>query len=324
MTSEDPLGGIAPYPDFATAAEDVVKFLHSRVGLDLWMVTQIVDDQQVALVASPPQLAPPGTAIPWAEGFCSRMVSGRGPRVASVTAAVPDYAGLTFGPATRVSSYLGVPLLRSDAAVYGTVCGFGLRAAPPTLSRALPLVEQIARLLSTILALEGTAVARQELVDRAVAESERDVLTGLLNRRGWIRALGIEEARSQRSGNDATVLVLDLDGLKRVNDSRGHQAGDELLRRTADVLRGNSRPSDVLARTGGDEFAVLMVREATSSLEDFAGDYAARLAGALAAADCPVSIGYSARSAADEGMVDAWTRADASMYEVKTRRRAGR
>lgn len=324
MTQPDPLDGIAPYPDFLTAAEDVVGFLHGRVGLDLWMVTQVVGDQQVTVVASPPHLAPRGTAIPWVEGFCSRMVSGRGPRVASVTAAVPDYAGLTFGPATRVSSYLGVPLLRGDAAVYGTVCGFGLRAAPPTLARALPLVEQIARLLSSILAMEGAAAARQELVDRVVEESERDVLTGLLNRRGWERALDVEEARCRRSGSDAAVLVLDLDGLKGVNDSRGHQAGDEFLRRTADVLRGNSRPSDVLARTGGDEFAVLMVREGAPSPEEFARDYAARLAGALAAADCPVSIGFSERSAADAGMVDAWSRADVSMYEVKMRRRADR
>src|SRR4051794_25105722 len=148
--ADDPLSGVAPFRDFAAAASGVLRFLHERVGLDLWLVTQVVGDRQVAVVARPQTLVAPGMGIPWAEGFCSRMVSGTGPRVASVTAAVPAYAGLSFGPAKRVSSYLGVPLVRFDGTLYGTLCGFGVRAQPPTLNRHLPLVEHTARLLSTV------------------------------------------------------------------------------------------------------------------------------------------------------------------------------
>jgi diguanylate cyclase len=318
--AEDPLAGVSPFGDFLSAANGVVQFLHARVGLDLWLVTRVVDDRQVAVAASPQTLVAPGTGIPWAEGFCSRMVSGRGPRVASVTAAVPAYAGLTFGPAKRVSAYLGVPLV-SSGGLYGTLCGFGVRAQPPTLNRHLPLVEHTARLLSTVLAQEGAVVARERRLDRVIQESERDVLTGVLNRRGWERAVRVEETRCRREGTGAVVLVLDLDDLKAVNDAAGHAAGDDYLRRTAAVLRENSRPSDVVARTGGDEFAVLVSQP--PGRRDAAADaaYVARLADELAAADCPVSIGYAPRRTKGDDVLAAWTRADGAMYEAKAERR---
>jgi diguanylate cyclase (GGDEF)-like protein len=319
--AEDPLVGVSPFTDFVSAAEGAVAFLHGRVGLDLWLVTQVVDDRQVAIAAYPSYLVSPGMGIPWAEGFCSRMVQGKGPRVASVTAAVPEYAGLTFGPAERVSAYLGVPLLRADGAVFGTLCGFGARAQPPSLGRHLPLVEHTARMLSTILAQEGAAVLREQRVEQAIEESERDALTGLLNRRGWDRALEVEEARCQREGRSATVVVLDLDDLKDINDAQGHPVGDDYLRRTSEILRDNSRPSDVIARTGGDEYAV-MISHATgrrSAAVDAA--YVARLSGQLAAAECAVSLGYAARTEGDGGVLDAWWRADAEMYAVKAARR---
>jgi diguanylate cyclase (GGDEF)-like protein len=316
-----PVVDVTPYAGFPDAARGVVAFLHAAVGLDLWLVTQVRDDRQVAVAASPATLVRPGMGIPWAEGFCTRMADGRGPRVAAVTAAVPAYAGLGFGPAADVNAYLGVPLVRADGALYGTLCGFGLQPQPETLAAHLPLVEQAARLLATILEHEGAVVARQRTIERVIADSERDVLTGLLNRRGWERALAAEEARCARSGSPATVIVLDLDGLKEVNDSGGHAAGDELLRRTAEVLKENSRPSDVLARLGGDEFAVLVT--ATGSDPDDVGEhaYVARLSGRFAAAEVSVSLGYAPRSV---GLVQAWHRADAAMYDAKARRRGPR
>ncbi|HSP37795.1 MAG TPA: hypothetical protein VLR26_08580 [Frankiaceae bacterium] len=172
------LADVSPFADFASAASGVVSFLHARVGLDLWLVTQVVDDRQVAVAVQPSGLVAPGMGLPWAEGFCSRMVAGIGPRVASVTAAVPAYAGLSFGPAKRVSAYLGVPLLREDAGLYGTLCGFGLRAQPPSLSRHLPLVEHTARLLSTVLAQEVAVVECEQRLDRAIQHSELPAADG--------------------------------------------------------------------------------------------------------------------------------------------------
>jgi diguanylate cyclase (GGDEF)-like protein len=317
-----------PYSDFSEAARGVVEFLHERIGLDLWLVTQVQDGRQLAVVAHPEGAAPAGLAIPWAEGFCSRMASGQGPRVASVTAAVPAYAGLALGKAHRVAAYVGVPLLRADGGIFGTLCGFATRAQPWSLNRHLPLVEQTARLLSTVLAQEGAVVAQQQELRQVLADSERDALTGVLNRRGWERALEVEEARCRRTHGCASLLALDLDGLKAVNDTCGHAAGDDYLRRVAAVLQENSRPTDVIARTGGDEFAVLLVGPASGGTAD-AGEveqaneaYLQRLFGALAAAGCSVSVGL-ADADSETGLVAAWCQADHAMYQMKTARRAG-
>jgi len=85
-----------------------------------------------------------------------------------------------------------------------------------------------------------------------------DPLTGLLNRRGFYQAMESALARVQRSGDRLAVLYIDLDGFKRINDSLGHDAGDELLRRVAQQLKAGLRSYDSLARLGGDEFTVLL------------------------------------------------------------------
>jgi len=85
-----------------------------------------------------------------------------------------------------------------------------------------------------------------------------DTLTGLYNRRFMDAELGLLQSRAGRYGHDYSVLVLDLDGLKRVNDAHGHEAGDLALRSFADILRASLRGSDVAIRTGGDEFVAIL------------------------------------------------------------------
>jgi len=85
-----------------------------------------------------------------------------------------------------------------------------------------------------------------------------DPLTGLLNRRGFFLALQAALARAKRSGDQLAVVYLDLDGFKHINDSLGHEAGDELLHHVAAQLKSGVRAYDSLARMGGDEFTVLL------------------------------------------------------------------
>jgi diguanylate cyclase (GGDEF)-like protein len=86
-----------------------------------------------------------------------------------------------------------------------------------------------------------------------------DELTGLYNRRGFM-ALAEQQMRvAQRFANEVTVFFADLDGLKRINDTLGHQSGDEAISAAATVIRRCFRKSDIIARLGGDEFAVLAV-----------------------------------------------------------------
>lgn len=97
-----------------------------------------------------------------------------------------------------------------------------------------------------------------ELVEELDASARRDPLTGTLNRRGLDERMGIEIARARRTGEPLSVLVADLDGLKELNDQHGHAAGDEALSLASDVMADCLRDVDVLARTGGDEFVVLL------------------------------------------------------------------
>jgi diguanylate cyclase (GGDEF)-like protein/PAS domain S-box-containing protein len=88
--------------------------------------------------------------------------------------------------------------------------------------------------------------------------ADHDALTGLFNRRRFEEDVERELARSRREGSAGTLLAIDLDHFKEVNDSFGHSAGDELIKRTAEVLHGRLRATDVLARLGGDEFAAML------------------------------------------------------------------
>lgn len=86
----------------------------------------------------------------------------------------------------------------------------------------------------------------------------RDVLTGLLNRRAFFDAGASEAERSKRYARPLSVVFLDLDDFKQLNDAKGHDAGDEALQATARALLGTLRSNDRVARLGGDEFAILL------------------------------------------------------------------
>jgi diguanylate cyclase (GGDEF)-like protein len=105
----------------------------------------------------------------------------------------------------------------------------------------------------------GSAPWLQALVDALVDLSSRDGLTGLANRRSFELALAREVDRVARSGEAALLLVLDIDHFKRVNDTHGHVAGDQVLRSVATALLDCVRPMDLVARIGGEEFAIILL-----------------------------------------------------------------
>jgi hypothetical protein len=143
---------VAPWRDWPSAATGVLRFLHEHVGWDVWMVTRVEGEHQIVLISHPEGVVRPGARLPWAESFCRAMVEGTAPRIATVTAAVPEYATRTKGLAKDVAAYVGVPLVRPDDELFGTICGMAFRAKPLSATRDLPLVEMSARMLSTLLA----------------------------------------------------------------------------------------------------------------------------------------------------------------------------
>ncbi len=182
--------------------------------------------------------------------------------------------------------------------------------------------------------MDPWAVVRRleaELEDtrRRLAEAEQladhDALAPVLNRRAFMRELQRTVAYCERYGGEASLVFLDLDGFKAVNDTFGHAAGDEALKRTAAALSQNIRESDVLGRLGGDEFGVILVQ---------AGEKAARvkakaLATAIGAAEVEVG-GTTVALAASVGVrayekgisaAQMMAEADAAMFINKGRRK---
>ena len=96
--------------------------------------------------------------------------------------------------------------------------------------------------------------------DDLIRMSAQDPLTGLLNARAFGRRLEQEVARTARTGEPLSLLMFDLDGLKAINDSYGHETGNRALRRMGDIVRHSVRLMDVSARLGGDEFALIVPR----------------------------------------------------------------
>ena len=175
-------------------------------------------------------------------------------------------------------------------------------------------------LISTALvfALFGFALGHQ--ADRLSDLTIRDPLTGLLNARAFAERLREECARAARYSEPMALLLIDVDGLKEVNDRRGHWAGDDALRRVASAIRRGSRVSDSGSRWGGDEFAVIAPNTDAAAAEHLAErirELAAQAPAPIAAVT--ISIGIATREAHDAPCFSDRLRrsADEALYQAK-------
>jgi diguanylate cyclase (GGDEF)-like protein len=305
------------YKSFDSAAHAVLKFLHRRLGFGLWMVTRTEGDDWIVLQAEDHGYGiKEGDVFRWADSFCSRMVEGLGPRVAPRSAAIPAYASAPIGQQVNIGAYVGVPLAHEQGSLFGTLCAIDPAPQPDAIASELPLIELLARMLSTLLDADLKVSEQARKAERSRVESLTDALTSLYNRRGWEELLTAEELRCRRYGNPACILSIDLDGLKRINDTEGHARGDELICRAAEAIRSGVRTQDVAARLGGDEFAVLGVEC------DAAGAQALeqRVSDTLAESGVEASIGVALRDPG-KGLVFATNQADQAMYETKRARK---
>lgn len=308
---------LLPLRSFDAACALVIEHMSRVAPLGLWAVTRVVDGRQLVLASA-------GDAYPVDDGDefafsgtpCSAMVSGAAPRTAPNAARVPEYADLTCFAPLPIGAYVGTPIVAEGGELFGTVCGVDPSPQPESLSDLRPLLDLLSSLLSAVLAgdLFATAAARE--LEQARREVDVDPLTGLLNRRGWDRYLEVEEERFRRFGDPACVVVIDLDRLEVVNDTRGHDAGDRYIRCAADVLSRTVREADVLARLGGGEFGIV----APGVTPEQAGELVARADRALRSSGVSGSFGFAPYSVVT-GFPGAVQAADSAMYEQKRRRR---
>jgi len=152
--------------------------------------------------------------------------------------------------------------------------------------------------------------------------ADHDPLTGLFNRRRLVDELDLEIKLMRRDGHPSSLLMLDLDNLKQVNDTLGHQVGDALVRQTAELLRERLRETDSVGRLGGDEFAVVLrgsrVNEAAAVAQDLLERFRGREQVLPGEAVRPtVSIGLTSLRRNFTGAEEALGAADRAMYEAK-------
>jgi diguanylate cyclase (GGDEF)-like protein len=180
---------------------------------------------------------------------------------------------------------------------------------------------EVERLIGEISVLRGKVAQLQERVEQLDLLAHEDSLVHLPNRRGFMRALERLIDRVNRYDEKAALLFVDLDGLKLINDSFGHLAGDEALIQVARLLVGGVRKSDVVARIGGDEFAILL----GYSDEESARETASRLIDLIAGSEfthgdqsLPLSVAIGASGInGDDTPESAMARADQEMYRKK-------
>lgn len=149
------------------------------------------------------------------------------------------------------------PLL-ADAQTFDDLDDWRLRLEDSVAERTRALEESLANNARLLTELQS----KSELLSR---QSREDALTGVANRRCFDERLATEIQRAARYGHPLALVLLDLDHFKRINDSAGHAAGDEVLRVVAGIMRAQARSSDLPARLGGEEFAILLPEQAEAS-----------------------------------------------------------
>ena len=186
------------------------------------------------------------------------------------------------------------------------------------------LAPRLRRLLGGVAPIIARGVRNAASVEHLRACAIFDDLTGLLNRRGFNDAMGREIARAERCRRDLSVLLLDLDEFKQVNDVHGHAEGDRVLGELGALMREELRTTDAVARLGGDEF-VIVLPEVGPQMASVVGERLRRAAAGIAygggkAASLSVGVA-SFRAGEGDDTASLMRRADDALYAAKRRGR---
>ncbi|MEW6582377.1 MAG: diguanylate cyclase [Actinomycetota bacterium] len=223
---------------FALVAEEVARLF----GVEGGRVARF-DGADVAIVGS------------WSDGRGAAAGPSRGPSPLDAGAAIAAVhrsgrpARADGGSPRAAHSSIAAPI-RTGTGVWGAVSAVtaGPAAFPPGAE------EHLARFAELV----GLSVSNAEGRARLAAQATTDPLTGLANHREFHERLAEEVARARRHGRDLSLILLDIDNFKATNDAHGHQVGDAVIAEVGRRLAGGTRPGELAARIGGEEFAVIL------------------------------------------------------------------
>ena len=270
---------------------------------------------------------PEGLSVPWGDTLCKRALDEKRPFTDDVAGVWGDSAAARE---LGIRTYVSTPVRTDDGALYGTLCAASSERRPMT-----PEAEHALRLFAGLIEQQ---VARERLVQdlqRVNAELKTqaltDALTGLLNRRALMQELARLTSLAQRTGSWLLAGAIDLDGFKQINDTHGHDAGDEFLRSVSASLQSVLRTGDVLARMGGDEFVVIglgpkLAEDGHGAAQMMRQRLASATIGRYPAGRAEVdyggaSVGVACLDPQHADIEKALRESDAAMYRVKLERR---
>jgi len=310
----------------------LLEMLEAVTGLESTYLTSIDEVQGVQHVLyarnSSAMQIPEGLVVPWNDTLCKRALEeGR-----TFTDDVPACWGDSQAARDlNIRTYVSKPVRMGNGALYGTLCAASTHTRPRT-----PEAERILTLFAYLI---GQQVEREQLIQKLLSANEQlaamaatDQLTGMPNRRALVESLERMLAQGRRRQMGVQIAFIDLDGFKAINDTHGHEVGDQFLIAIAQRLQGLLRAEDLAARLGGDEFVVI-------SLSAHGGDAAHSAQDALSQRitqvtqgrfDLPgASLDYGGASVGvvtiapdhPHGTEEALRVADQTMYQVKLARR---
>jgi diguanylate cyclase len=208
------------------------------------------------------------------------------------------------------------------AAVVTVAAGFELHLQPSSgIERlaSLPLLVVYPITIALVTYRLARRVREQNLTLAAI--SSIDGLSGLLNRGHWEAAVAAEFQRCKRIGHPSSLVMLDIDHFKAINDRYGHPAGDAVIRSVASILRGALRLHDVPGRYGGEEFGVVLPGTGVEGAEILAERVRARIESAVldagSGAQATASLGIAVYDSRDASYADWVARADRALYRAK-------